>query len=87
MYESVKVLEINTSILLNLVFTNNTILSCFFFFSLITNLNFSTAAVIAQIFQPTVELVILIGIPIKKAKAEIETHPTVAETKIRKWLV
>ena len=33
MYESFKVLEIKTSILFNLVFAINTVLSCFFSFS------------------------------------------------------
>ena len=32
-------------------------------------------AVIAQTFNPIAELVILIGIPIKEAKAEIEIDP------------
>ena len=41
-------------------------------------------AVIAQIFNPIAELLISIGIPIKEAKAEIETHPVILEAKIRK---
>ena len=35
--ESIKTLEIKTSMLFNLDFANNTILSCFFFFFLITD--------------------------------------------------
>ena len=56
----------------NLYFADNTILSCFFFFFLIIELYFLISAVIAQIFNPIVELVIPIGIPTKEAKAEIE---------------
>ena len=33
-------------------------------------------------FNPTAALAILIGKPIKKGKAEIETQPVIAETKI-----
>ena len=36
----------------------------------------------AQIFNHT-ELVVPIGIPTKEAKAEIETHLVIAETKIK----
>ena len=39
---------------------------------------------IAQIFNPTAELVIPTGTPTNQAKAEIETHPVTAETKIIK---
>ena len=46
------------------------ILSCFFYF-LVIDLYFLIAAVIAQIFNPTVELVIPVEIPTKEAKAEI----------------
>ena len=56
-------LEINNSMLFNLVFANNTILSCFFFFFPINDLYFLIPAVIAQIFSPTAEIVIPIGIP------------------------
>ena len=37
-------------------------------------------AVFAQILNPTAELAVPMGIPTNKAKAEIETHPVVAET-------
>ena len=63
---------------------NNTILLCFFFFSLIIDLHLLIVAVIAQIFNPIAQLVIPIGISTKKAKAEIETHPVIVEPKIRK---
>ena len=67
--------------LFNVDFANNTILSCFFFFFLIIDLYFLIAAVIAQIFNPIAELLISIGIPTKEAKAEIEIHPVVVESK------
>ena len=69
--------------LFNLDFAHNAILLCFFFFFLITNLYFLIAAVITQIFNPIGEIVILTGIPTKEAKAEMETHPVIAEPKIR----
>ena len=56
--------------LFKLDFANNIILLCFFFFSLIIDLYFSIPAVIIQIFNPTVELVITTGILSKEAKAE-----------------
>ena len=59
----------------NLDFANNTILSCFFFFFLIIDLYFLILATITQIFNPTAELGISIGIPIKEVKEEIEIHP------------
>ena len=34
---------------------------------------------IPQIFNPIAELVIPIGIPIKEAKGEMETHPVIVE--------
>ena len=52
-------------------FSNNAILSCFFFFSLIIDLYFLIPAGIAQIFNPIAEIVIPIGIQSKKVKAEI----------------
>ena len=56
-----------TSILFNLDFANNTILSCLFFFFLIIDLYFLIHAVIAHIFNPIAELVLPIGIPPKEA--------------------
>ena len=46
-YESIKALKIKTSVLFNLDFANNTILSCFFLFFLIIELYFLIPAVIA----------------------------------------
>ena len=55
--------------LFDLVFANNTILSYFFFFSLIFVLYFLILVAIVQIFNPIAELVIPIGIPSKEANA------------------
>ena len=60
---------------------NNTILSWFFFF-LIINLYFLITAAIAQIFNPIAEFVILIEIPRKEAKIEIEIDPVIVEAEI-----
>ena len=84
MYESIKDLEIETSMLINSDFANNIFLSYFFFFFVFIDLQFLIRAVIAQIFNPTAKLVIPIGIPSKEAKAEIEIHPVTATAKIRK---
>ena len=54
--ESMKALELRTSMLFNLVFAYNTIL-CFFFF-LIIYLYFLIPAVTAQIFNPIAKLII-----------------------------
>ena len=71
-YESIKTLQSNASVLFKLVFTNNYFLSCLFFFSLIIGLY---PAALEQICDPTVELTISIGISGKEVKAEIEIHP------------
>ena len=55
----------------------------FFFFFLIIGLYFLILAAIAQIFNPTAELVIPIRIPSKEAKAGIEIHPVTTKAKIR----
>ena len=68
--------------LFNLDFANNTILSCFFFFFLNSDLYFLIPAVFTQIFNPIAELVNPIGIPIKEAKAEMEAHPVIVEITI-----
>ena len=77
-------LEIETSMLINLDFASNTILSFFFIFFLINDLYFLIAAVITQIFNTIVELVVPIGIPTKEGKTEMETHPVIVEVKISK---
>ena len=70
--------------LFNLDFANNSILPRFFFFFLIIDSYFWIPAVIAQIFNPIADLIIPIGTPNKKAKAELKIHPVIAEAKIRK---
>ena len=60
--------------LFNLDFANNSISLCFFFLFLIIDLYVLIPIVITQIFNPTVELVIPIGIPTKEARADMETH-------------
>ena len=84
--EFIKDLEIKTSLVFNLAFTSKTILSCFFFFFLITDL-YLLVTVIMQIFIVTVELPIHTGIPTKEAKAEMETHPVTVKAKISKCSV
>ena len=76
-----------TSFLFNLDFGDKTILSCFFFFSLIIDLYFLIPAAIAQSFNPIAKLVVPIGIPSKEAKTEIEIHPAIAQAKIRKFSI
>ena len=83
-FESIKPLEIQTSILFNLDFASNTILLCFFFFFLIIDSYF---LIPAQIFSPVAEVVIRIGRSSKEATAESKIHPVVVEAKIRKCLV
>ena len=68
--------------LFNLFFANNTVLSYLFFFFVIIDFYALIPAVIAQIFNPTAELVLAIEIPTKEAKAETETHPEITEAKI-----
>ena len=80
----IKALEIRTSIIFNLPFPNNTILSCFFFFFFIIDLYFLIPAVIAQIYIPTEELVVPTGTQTNEANAEIEKQPVAVETKISK---
>ena len=64
----IKELKIKTSTLFSLVFANNT----FFIMLLFLFMNYW---LIVQIFNPTAELVIPIGIPTKEAKAEIQAYP------------
>ena len=57
-----------------LVFANNAISLCFFFFFLIIDLYLLILAIIAQIFNPFVELIISLETSIKGAKAEMKIH-------------
>ena len=79
--ESIIALKINAFILFNFDFAKNTILSWFFFYFSIIDLHFLIPTAVAQIFNPITELVIPIGIPVKEAKIEIETHPVIVEVK------
>ena len=76
-FESVKALEIRTSILFNLDFANDIILSFFSLFFLFVNLYFLIPAVVTQVFNPIAELVISIWKPTKEAKEETKTHPVI----------
>ena len=55
-------LEIKTSMLFNVDFANNGMIFCFFFFFLMITLYILIPVTVAQIFNPTEELVIPIGI-------------------------
>ena len=68
-YQLIKTLEAETSLVFNLVFGSNKILLCFFFFFWLINLYSLIPAVIEQILNPTTELLTPIGIPNKEAKA------------------
>ena len=57
---------------------------CFFFFFLILDLYLLILAIIAQIFNPIVELIIPLEISTKETKAEMEIHTVTAKTKVRK---
>ena len=70
-------MQIKTSMLFNLDFARNAILSRLFFFFLIIDLYFLVPAVIAEMFNAIAELVIPLGIPIKKAKTEIQINPVI----------
>ena len=84
MLESIKTLEIKSYMLFNLDFASNTVLSCFFLFFLFVGLCFFISVVLTQIFNAIGELVIPTGIPTKKVKAEIETHPVIVKIYIYK---
>ena len=70
--------------LVNLIFMNNTILSCLLLFFLIIDLYLLIPAVMAQISNPAAKLLMLIKITNEEAKVEIETNPVTAEAKISK---
>ena len=71
-FESIKALEIKIPTLFNLDFAKD-----YFFIP----------ANIAQVFNSIAELIILIGIPTKLAKAEIEAYPVTVKIKIKKWSI
>ena len=82
----IKALEIKTSMLFDLDFANNTILSCFFLFLNYWLIIFNSCSYCTN-FYPVVELVILIGIPTTEAKAEMEANPVILEVTISKWAI
>ena len=61
------------------VFAKSAILLCFFFFLLIIDLYFLILGIIAQIFNPIVELIIPLEISIKEANAGMEIHTVAAK--------
>ena len=63
-----------------LVFCNNAISSCFVFFFLIIDLYVLILAIIRQIFNPIIELII----QIKEAKDEMEIQIVTAKARVRK---
>ena len=60
-YESIKSLEIRTSIGSYLAFLSNTIFSCLFFFFFIIDFCILIPAVLVHIFNPNVELLVSTG--------------------------
>ena len=67
-FRSIKALEIKTSMLSNLDFADDIVLSCFFLLFLFIDLYFLIPAAITQTFNPIAELVIPIGISTKEVK-------------------
>ena len=55
-----------------------------FFFLLIIDLYVFIPAAIAQAFYPIEEFIISRGMPSKEAIKEVDVHPVIAETEIRK---
>ena len=72
MYESIRALDSRCSIICNLASPSNTILSYFFLFFLIIDLYFLFPTVIAQIFNPTTELAIPIGIQLMDQRQKLK---------------
>ena len=81
-YELIKVLEIRTSIVFNLSFPSKTILLCFSFFFFIIGLYVLISAVIAQVFNPTAEVVMPTGPQTNEANVEIERQTVTVEARI-----
>ena len=76
---SIKELKSKPSMLFNLVFAKNNILSCFFFLFLNYWLKLFNCWVIAEIFNPIAEHIIPTGVLTKETKAEMEIHPVTAK--------
>ena len=71
--ESTNILEINTSTVFNLVFSNDTTSYCFFFFLLIIDLCFLIIAVFPQFLIPNAEFEIPAEKPVKELKGNGNT--------------
>ena len=78
-YESIKALETRASIVSNIVFPSNTILSSSFLFFLIIDLYFLIPVVITQSFFVAPELVIPAGIPTNEENGKILTQAVTVE--------
>ena len=66
-----------TSIVFNLSFPINTILSCCLFFFFIIGLYFLIPVIIAEMFIPIAELEMAAGTQNNEANAEIQTQTTI----------
>ena len=81
-------LSSETSMLFNLDFANDTILSYFFLFLITVYLwLFLVPTVITQIFNPVAELLITVEIPIKEGKAENNRHSVTVQIKISNYSI
>ena len=70
--------------LFSLDFAGNTILTCFSCCFLSADLYLLIPAVIAQFVNLIAKLAMPIGIPIKEAKEEMDSHQVTVETKLKK---
>ena len=96
-FDSIKTLEIKTSVLINLDFANNIcnfimLVLLFlnplcFYFLISFDLHFWIPAVITQIVNLIVELAIRMRIPTKEAKVELEKYPVILEITISEWSI
>ena len=68
----INALEIKYAMVFDLFSANNTILSCFFHFLLVINVNFLIPAVVKQIINSIAEDPIPAGIPTNKAKEKLK---------------
>lgn len=66
-------------------FADNTTFLCFYLSFLITDLYYLVPAVIAQILNPIVELVMPVGTPSKGAKGKIKIHLLTPEANLRNF--
>ena len=83
-YELIKNLEISTSLVFQISFSDTNI-SSFAFFFFIIGLYFLIPEMIVQMFNPTAEIVIPRETQINGGNAEIEMPQVTVETKISKF--